>query len=243
MTALSMRLSGFRNGVSARHGEITRAMWHDLWPDVEPPLTPITSITNGVHLPTWISPPLQALLDRYLPSGLAGAHAGGRRLDAGSRHSRRRVLGGAPAEQADAARLPARVRTPALGVRRDRPQAGRRVRAISATGTADHRVRASLRHLQASDTYVQRPGSPGPDPDRSGAPRAAHLRRQGAPGRRWRQTPHSGDLLALDRPAVPGAYRLRRGLRHAAGVPPLWWRRRLAQQSRVRRSRPAAPLA
>ena len=32
MTALSMRLSGFRNGVSARHGEITRAMWHDLWP-------------------------------------------------------------------------------------------------------------------------------------------------------------------------------------------------------------------
>jgi glycogen phosphorylase len=68
MTALSMRLSGFRNGVSGRHGEITRAMWHDLWPDVEPSLTPITSITNGVHLPTWISPPLQALLDRYLPA-------------------------------------------------------------------------------------------------------------------------------------------------------------------------------
>ena len=68
MTALSMRLSGFRNGVSARHGEITRAMWHDLWPDVELPLTPITSITNGVHLPTWISPPLQTLLDRYLPT-------------------------------------------------------------------------------------------------------------------------------------------------------------------------------
>ena len=67
MTALSMRLSGFRNGVSARHGEITRAMWHDLWPDVEPPLVPITSITNGVHLPTWISAPWQDLLDRYLP--------------------------------------------------------------------------------------------------------------------------------------------------------------------------------
>ncbi|MDQ3225317.1 MAG: alpha-glucan family phosphorylase, partial [Chloroflexota bacterium] len=68
MTALSMRLSGYRNGVSARHGEITRAMWHDLWPDVETPLAPITSITNGVHLPTWISPPLQTLLDRYLPA-------------------------------------------------------------------------------------------------------------------------------------------------------------------------------
>ena len=67
MTALSMRLSGFRNGVSERHGEITRAMWHDLWPDVEAPLAPITSITNGVHLPTWISPRIQELLDRYLP--------------------------------------------------------------------------------------------------------------------------------------------------------------------------------
>jgi starch phosphorylase len=68
MTALSMRLSGFRNGVSARHGEITRAMWRDLWPDVEAPLTPITSITNGVHLPTWISDPLQELLSRFLPA-------------------------------------------------------------------------------------------------------------------------------------------------------------------------------
>jgi starch phosphorylase len=63
-----MRLSGFRNGVSARHGEITRAMWRDLWPDVEAPLTPITSITNGVHLPTWISDPLQEVLSRFLPA-------------------------------------------------------------------------------------------------------------------------------------------------------------------------------
>jgi glycogen phosphorylase len=67
MTALSMRLSGYRNGVSARHGEITRAMWHDLWPSVPPARVPVTSITNGVHLPTWISPPLQSLLDEYLP--------------------------------------------------------------------------------------------------------------------------------------------------------------------------------
>jgi len=66
MTALSMRLSAFRNGVSARHGEITRQMWHDLWPEVEAPAAPITSITNGVHLPTWISSPLQALLDEHL---------------------------------------------------------------------------------------------------------------------------------------------------------------------------------
>ena len=66
LTALSMRLADYRNGVSERHGEITRAMWHDIWPGVEPFMAPITSITNGVHLPTWLSPHIAALLDRHL---------------------------------------------------------------------------------------------------------------------------------------------------------------------------------
>ncbi|MDP9365723.1 MAG: alpha-glucan family phosphorylase [Chloroflexota bacterium] len=68
LTALSMRLAGHRNGVSERHGEITRGMWHDLWPGADTAVVPITSVTNGVHLPTWISPGVQALLDRYLPA-------------------------------------------------------------------------------------------------------------------------------------------------------------------------------
>jgi len=67
LTALSLRLAGHRNAVSERHGEITRAMWHDLWPGVEPARVPIGSVTNGVHLPTWIAPRVQALLDRHLP--------------------------------------------------------------------------------------------------------------------------------------------------------------------------------
>lgn len=66
LTALSLRLAGHRNGVSERHGEITREMWKDIWPGVASPVVPITSITNGVHLPTWISPRIQHLLDRYL---------------------------------------------------------------------------------------------------------------------------------------------------------------------------------
>ncbi|HEU5432402.1 MAG TPA: alpha-glucan family phosphorylase, partial [Thermomicrobiales bacterium] len=41
-------------------------MWHDLFPDVRPADAPITSITNGVHLPTWIAAREQALLDRWL---------------------------------------------------------------------------------------------------------------------------------------------------------------------------------
>ncbi|MDQ3044054.1 MAG: alpha-glucan family phosphorylase [Chloroflexota bacterium] len=72
LTALSMRLAGFRNGVSKRHGEITRAMWHDIWPGVEPKLAPISSITNGVHLPTWVSPRIAKLFDTYLGADWRG---------------------------------------------------------------------------------------------------------------------------------------------------------------------------
>ena len=65
-TALSMRLSGHRNGVSHKHGEVTREMWHDIWPGMTAEEAPISSITNGVHLPTWVSPRTQRLLDDHL---------------------------------------------------------------------------------------------------------------------------------------------------------------------------------
>jgi starch phosphorylase len=68
MTALSMRLASWRNGVSEKHGEITRQMWHDLWPGVPAAEAPIKHITNGVHLPTWISPRHQDLFDHRLPA-------------------------------------------------------------------------------------------------------------------------------------------------------------------------------
>ena len=68
MTALSMRLSDHRNAVSLRHGEITRAMWHDLFPGTKPADAPITSVTNGVHLGTWVTARAQAMLDRHLPA-------------------------------------------------------------------------------------------------------------------------------------------------------------------------------
>ena len=106
MTALSMRLSGFRNGVSARHGEITRQMWHDLWPDVEAPLAPITSITNGVHLPTWISSPLQELLDEHLGHDWRRRHAGSRDLGRRARHPGRGPVGRQDPQQGDAPCLP-----------------------------------------------------------------------------------------------------------------------------------------
>jgi starch phosphorylase len=66
-TALSLRLARFVNGVSKKHGEVSREMWNDLWPDRTVEETPIISITNGVHLRTWISPHIRTVLERYLP--------------------------------------------------------------------------------------------------------------------------------------------------------------------------------
>jgi starch phosphorylase len=67
-TALSMRLAAHINGVSEKHGEVSRDMWASLWPAAGEQDAPIASITNGVHLRTWISPILRPIYDRYLPS-------------------------------------------------------------------------------------------------------------------------------------------------------------------------------
>lgn len=66
MTVLGMRLAGRVNGVSGRHGEVARTMWNDLWPEREPAQVPVGSITNGVHLATWMANPVMDLLDRHL---------------------------------------------------------------------------------------------------------------------------------------------------------------------------------
>jgi starch phosphorylase len=67
MTSLGLRLSRTAVGVSRRHGEIARSMWRSVWPDADVDHVPIGSVTNGVHLPTWMSLRMQSLLDRFLP--------------------------------------------------------------------------------------------------------------------------------------------------------------------------------
>ena len=65
MTALALRSAGKVNAVSQLHGEVTRAMW-DIWPGVAEPQRPVTSVTNGVHVPTWIAADLADLFSRHL---------------------------------------------------------------------------------------------------------------------------------------------------------------------------------
>src|SRR5262249_29708740 len=60
------RSAGATNAVSALHGRVTRDMWAPMWPDVPEPQRPVSAVTNGVHLPTWIAGELEDLLNRYL---------------------------------------------------------------------------------------------------------------------------------------------------------------------------------
>ena len=69
MTPLALRLSRRANAVSMRHGEVAREMWRPLFGDGSADDVPITHVTNGVHLPTFLSPPIRTLLDRHLGHG------------------------------------------------------------------------------------------------------------------------------------------------------------------------------
>jgi starch phosphorylase len=66
MTAMALRLTSHRNGVSRKHGEVASHMWRNLWPNVEPEANPIEYVTNGVHFPTWIEPKMELLFNRFL---------------------------------------------------------------------------------------------------------------------------------------------------------------------------------
>lgn len=69
MTILALRTSFFANGVSKLHGQVSRNMWKHLWPKHSQEEIPIKHITNGVHLPTWITEEIALLLERYIGSG------------------------------------------------------------------------------------------------------------------------------------------------------------------------------
>ncbi|MBM9503748.1 alpha-glucan family phosphorylase [Actinacidiphila acididurans] len=64
MAVMGLRLAQRANGVSTLHGAVSREMFAGLWPGFDPEEVPITSITNGVHAPTWVAPEVQRLAAR-----------------------------------------------------------------------------------------------------------------------------------------------------------------------------------
>ena len=66
MTAFALRMSGHRNAVSRKHGEVACRMWQSLWPNLSEDEVPIDYVTNGIHVPTWIEPKMELLFNKYL---------------------------------------------------------------------------------------------------------------------------------------------------------------------------------
>ncbi len=66
MTALAIRSAGSTNAVSQLHGQVTRAMFAPMWPDLPEAQRPVSAVTNGVHVPTWIAGELSDLFSKYL---------------------------------------------------------------------------------------------------------------------------------------------------------------------------------
>ncbi|MEU1072528.1 MULTISPECIES: alpha-glucan family phosphorylase [unclassified Streptomyces] len=71
MAVMGLRLAQRANGVSTLHGEVSREMFAGLWPGFDPSEVPITSVTNGVHAPTWVAPEVFRLGARQIGAGRA----------------------------------------------------------------------------------------------------------------------------------------------------------------------------
>jgi starch phosphorylase len=72
MTVLALKASRSANAVSELHGQVSREMWHCLYPDVPVNQVPIGHVTNGVHMLGWMKGTVRRYWRRKL-SGNGGA--------------------------------------------------------------------------------------------------------------------------------------------------------------------------
>ena len=90
MAHMGLRLGQRANGVSQLHGQVSRDMFGDLWPGFDADEVPISSITNGVHAPTWIA---RELVEMGTQTSSQGELVDGRRPGALRRRRRRSPAG------------------------------------------------------------------------------------------------------------------------------------------------------
>ena len=67
MGILALKIAGKKNGVSKLHGEVSRELFAEVWPNIAEDESPITYVTNGIHTCTWLAPNLKELFNEYLP--------------------------------------------------------------------------------------------------------------------------------------------------------------------------------
>ena len=95
MAVMGLRLAQRANGVSKLHGQVSREMFAGLWPGFDVGEVPITSVTNGVHAPTWVAREVFELAEEQIGPDLLYSGKGWERIDelpAGVVWSTRRVL-------------------------------------------------------------------------------------------------------------------------------------------------------
>ena len=66
MAVMALKSSSKTNGVSELHRTVSRRMWQEIWPYLPEEDIPIDSVTNGIHIPSYISDDMSGLYDRYL---------------------------------------------------------------------------------------------------------------------------------------------------------------------------------
>ena len=233
MAVLAIRLADATNGVSQLHGEVSRRMWHNLWPQVPPDDVPIASVTNGIHVRTWLAPELSALFDRYLGRAWKDGPADPAAWEG---------IANVPDEELWRAHERCRERLVTYARSALRDQLVRRGAGYDQVAIADeapgprrpdHRLRPAVRHVQAGRAAAERPGPAGQAAGGRQAAGPVRVRRQGPPGRQRRQGRDPGDrqLRPRERPraaaaGVPGELRhgrrpaVRPGRRRVAEHPP-----------------------
>ena len=234
MAVMGFRLAQRANGVSQLHGHVSREMFHGLWPAFDEAEVPITSITNGVHAPTWVGREVFDLATRHGADGDGRRHA----TRSGARSTRRRP---ATSGRSSGCCASGSSTTPAAGC-----SSRARTRGFPAAECAwvdealdpdvltigfarrvpsYKRLTLMLRDPERLKRLLLHPERPVQLVDRG----------QGAPGRRRRQEADPGARPVRRRPRGAPPHRLPAQLRHRDGAAALPRLRRLAQQ-------PAAPL-
>ncbi len=68
MGILALKIAGKKNGVSKLHGEVSRELFGDVWPNIAANESPITYVTNGIHTCSWLAQNIKELFNNYLSS-------------------------------------------------------------------------------------------------------------------------------------------------------------------------------
>ena len=66
MGILALKIAGKKNGVSKRHGAVSRELFGEVWPNIAANEAPIGYVTNGIHTCSWLAPRMKELFNKYL---------------------------------------------------------------------------------------------------------------------------------------------------------------------------------